>query len=67
MASDHARTIAPFLGFSRCEIAPTDGMSGGIWMLWNEEEVEVEVLEVEDQGIHALIGPHNPQPWLLSD
>lgn len=57
VSQDRAREIAPTLGFSRYEIAPTDGMSGGVWMLWNEEDVNVEIVLIEDQGIHAVIGP----------
>lgn len=57
VAQEQAYNIAPFLGFSRYHLAPTDGMDGGIWLLWNEENIDVDILEFDDQYIHALVGP----------
>lgn len=62
-----AQEIAPHLGFSDFCIAPTDGMAGGIWMLWNSDFVEVDIKYVEDQCIHALVGPKKQEKWLLSE
>ncbi|KAL6535724.1 hypothetical protein OROHE_012568 [Orobanche hederae] len=66
VGSNVAESIASNLGFTNHKLAPTDGMDGGIWMLWNEDNLDVDFVEVEDQGIHAVISRHQHEPWLIS-
>lgn len=66
VSQDTAYEIAPFLGYSNYEIAPTEGMAGGVWMLWNQSDIDVEITEVEDQGIHAILRPRRQDPWMVS-
>lgn len=66
VSEDNAYDIAPTLGFTDFRIATTDGMSGGVWMLWNQLDIDVEVTEVEEQGIHAILSPCQQEPWMIS-
>lgn len=36
-----------------------EGFSGGIWLLWNPREVNVEIMAFSDQLIHA-VGDQRP-------
>lgn len=35
-------------------------------MLWNSDVTDVEILEIEDHGIHAIIRPRRLAPWMIS-
>ncbi|KAL3497771.1 hypothetical protein ACH5RR_040503, partial [Cinchona calisaya] len=55
------------LPFSYFEIVDAQGFKGGIWMLWNETKVKVDIVDKIDQSIQAVIQVHpNGFPWLLS-
>ena len=48
-------------------MTPTIGFIGGIWLLWTEKEVHVEVVNKSKQEIHAIIKVFpNLLDWLLS-
>ncbi|KAK4480848.1 hypothetical protein RD792_011700, partial [Penstemon davidsonii] len=66
VAEERAISISTRLGFSGVCRAPTVGGSGGIWMLWRREEVKVEVIDMDQQAIHAIIAPKLGQDWLCS-
>lgn len=40
--------------------------SGGIWLLWNPDQVEIEVMAYSSQLIHALVRMEGKNEWLLS-
>lgn len=44
-------------------MAPTVGREGGIWILWDSDAIQVQILEVNQQVIHAIIGPRNNGGW----
>ncbi|KAK4476678.1 hypothetical protein RD792_015838 [Penstemon davidsonii] len=66
VAEERAISISTRLGFSGVCRAPTVGGSGGIWMLWRQEEVKVDVIDMDQQAIHAVIAPKLGQDWLCS-
>lgn len=38
----------------------------GIWILWNREEIKLEVIHVEKYFIHLLVGEGNGRVWEMS-
>lgn len=42
--SSKAPDIAKSLKFSRVEVVEGDGFSGGLWLFWKEETVNLEVI-----------------------
>ena len=51
-SGDRARSIAKKLGFSEVKVVDAQGYSGGIWVLWNEDKMKIDVLGTTDQFIH---------------
>lgn len=43
------------LGFSKCDFTVAGGYSGGIWCLWEEVLMKVEVKEIHKQYMHFQI------------
>ena len=50
-----ATQIASTLPFSNVEMISTIGFARSIWLLWNEEEVQIEVVNKMKQDIHAIV------------
>lgn len=42
------------------------GFKGGLWLFWNRDRVNLTVLDMDTQFIHAQIVCHGKQPWLLA-
>ncbi|KAL3509836.1 hypothetical protein ACH5RR_029237 [Cinchona calisaya] len=43
------------LPFSKCIIVNARGFKGGLWVVWNEEEIKLELIKKIDQEIHAIV------------
>ena len=56
-------TIILSLGFRNSFVVPTVGFSGGIWMLWDDTKVNVDILAFNHQVIHCVANLHE---WLFS-
>ncbi|KAI7987687.1 hypothetical protein LOK49_LG13G02971 [Camellia lanceoleosa] len=50
-------TLSENLGFSNVHISDPIGFAEGIWLLWNDLEIDYEVLLTIEQEIHAWIKP----------
>ncbi|GLT97187.1 hypothetical protein SLE2022_147640 [Rubroshorea leprosula] len=50
-----ARVAATRCGFSNAHIVESDGRAGGMWLLWDEDEVAIDVMTSTRQGIHAIV------------
>ena len=35
-------------------------------MLWNNSDIEVEIINIEDQAIHVVLRPLRQDPWMIS-
>ena len=55
MGGDQADAIIRTLPFDGAYSMKTIGYVGGIWLLWNSDFVDVEILLATEQEIHALI------------
>ncbi|KAH7867325.1 hypothetical protein Vadar_031984 [Vaccinium darrowii] len=67
IGGSRVETICQSLGFTNFYIVDSVGFAGGIWLLWNEDNIICDVLHSIEQEIHACIqvSPHT-SPWLIS-
>lgn len=47
--------IKRMLEFDSAHRVDSNGLSGGIWMLWDSSRISVDILPHGTQGIHALV------------
>lgn len=67
MGGDQADAIIRTLPFDGAYSMKTIGYVGGIWLLWNSDFVDVEILSTTEQEIHALIRVNSSSlTWLIS-
>lgn len=59
VSGNPANKIIKSWGFQYSVRSEAVGFSGGIWILWNRDELSVDVIEIEDQFIHCRIGVEN--------
>ncbi|CAL9024094.1 unnamed protein product, partial [Prunus brigantina] len=60
-----ALDVVKSLGFSCFEVVDPIGFSGGLWLLWNDNKVRVEVIGTTDQSIYAAIACPSQNLWLF--
>lgn len=67
VGGDEAARIIEDLSFDGFFAIDTIGYAGGLWLLWKREKVEVFVLALIEQEIHASIKVCNfDLTWLIS-
>ncbi|KAL9243847.1 hypothetical protein vseg_017686 [Gypsophila vaccaria] len=64
ISGHRAHRVIESRGFSRSIRVEAEDFSGGIWLLWNEEEVQITLLSSGKQVINVLV--HEDPIWLLS-
>lgn len=65
----HSSQVLPFLenyGFSDMLVVEALGFVGGIWLLWDKNLVNVELLSMEDQVVSILVKEPLGCHWLLT-
>ena len=50
---------------SSCRVE-AQGMSGGIWVLWNNSKVHVKILNSSRHFIHGIVGEGSNEKWLFT-
>ncbi|KAL7211712.1 hypothetical protein ACSBR2_014549 [Camellia fascicularis] len=67
IGGDKDMTICKSLCFPNFHILEPIGFAGGIWLLWNGQEIHCDVISVTQQEIHAYIQVlSSPALWLFS-
>ncbi|GLT36867.1 hypothetical protein SLA2020_112150 [Shorea laevis] len=70
ISGEDAKDRAASLGFPKYCIVDSDGLAGGLWLLWDDSIVAVEVVSQTPQAIHAVIQVRNnplfPFNWFFS-
>ena len=51
----NAARIVPSLGYQYNDTTPPKNHAGGIWLLWNTDNVEVNVIAKETRAIHCMV------------
>lgn len=63
LAASKAEDLKIRLRFDKVYGIDSNGLSGGIWMLWDSERISVDILPHGSQSIHALVqDPSQPDP-----
>ncbi|GLT31842.1 hypothetical protein SLA2020_065500 [Shorea laevis] len=58
LAGDRARDSASNL-YSSYHIVDAEGYAGGLWLLWDRNQISVEVVSTSNQAIHAIVKVRN--------
>ena len=67
ISGDRAKEIIDRLPFDRAIHSETIGYSGGLWLLWNSDRVEVSLISKTEWEIHATVKVCNSDlSWLFS-
>lgn len=67
VSRDRAKGIADRLPIDGASFANSIGLFGGLWVLWDSNQVAVTELSSTEQEIHLLVTPNVSQStWLLS-
>lgn len=61
-----AISVVKTLGFPCFEVVDAVGFSGGLWLLWDDSRVHVEVVGTSDQTISACVARNGQDPWLFT-
>ena len=61
-----ARSVCDSIGFSRNIRVEAHGFQGGIWVLWHEDEVDIEVICTHEQFVTVGIKSHGQVSWILT-
>ncbi|BFG33690.1 hypothetical protein CerSpe_199640 [Prunus speciosa] len=61
-----ALSVVKSLGFPCYEIVEANGFSGGLWLLWNDAKVCVDVIGTTDQSIIICVSWPGQASWLFS-
>ena len=52
---ERVNQITQFLPYTKVVMIKIVGFIGGIWLLWNDDEIDVQVLNMSKQEIHAIV------------
>ncbi|KAG5568296.1 hypothetical protein H5410_064684, partial [Solanum commersonii] len=64
--TDHSKLIED-LGFNSHTQSAVEGFSGGIVIMWKEDNIKLDNISVMSQGIHAMVKVSTkPNSWLFS-
>lgn len=66
VSGDKAQQICNRIGFSGQVRVEAQGFSGGIWLFWRKEEVDVTPIETHGQHITVKIARVGEEPWMFS-
>lgn len=53
--TEHAQNLVKRLGYNKAIIVDPAGFSGGMVLLWNEEEVDIQATSETRWSIHAVV------------
>ncbi|XP_071939846.1 uncharacterized protein [Coffea arabica] len=65
-SSDKGARILRRFNFNQMAFVEAQGFSGGIWMFWNDREVEVEVVSTNWQIVNTVVKNRDGKEWLMS-
>lgn len=61
-----AERIVRRFGFGSWFVQEAQGQTGGIWILWDEQDWQIEVFYHGSQFVHAHVSWRRTNPWLLT-
>ncbi|XP_015970877.1 uncharacterized protein LOC107494332 [Arachis duranensis] len=65
-SGDNAKEVIKNLGLNNFILVEARGYSGGIWILWRNDNINIKPIQLHSQYIHAIVEENNKAHWLLS-
>lgn len=65
-SGSQAQKVIKKLGFSHQILQEARGLSGGIWILWNDDSINLSVIQHDHQFVHCLISGLGRKSWLFT-
>jgi len=66
ISGTRAQAVSTKIGFRNCFCVEAQGFQGGIWVFWNEDEIEVEVLTSHAQFVTVELKYPGYLGWVLT-
>nr|XP_011457336.1 PREDICTED: uncharacterized protein LOC105349397 [Fragaria vesca subsp. vesca] len=66
ISEDKALKVVKSLGFSSFTIEDATGFSGGLWLLWDDQQVKLEVVDSNFQSITSLVTESSNKQWFFT-
>ncbi|XP_021721528.1 uncharacterized protein LOC110689107 [Chenopodium quinoa] len=66
LSGEQAQKVCDRIGFSGQTRVDAQGFSGGIWLFWKNDEIEVTVLDNHSRHITVEIARRGEEPWVFS-
>ena len=66
VSGPRAQNICDLVGFRNNFRVEARGFQGGIWVLWNSDELDIEVLTAKEQFVMMKINPQGQLTWVLT-
>ena len=66
VSGERAKMISDRINLDGAIFANSIGLSGGLWVLWDSDQVEITELASTEQEVHVIVMPAAKPPWLLS-
>ena len=66
ISGPRAQQVCERIGFRNFFRVDAQGFQGGIWVLWNSDEFDVDVLDTHEQFVTVEIKPHGHPSWNLT-
>ncbi|XP_045791653.1 uncharacterized protein LOC123886374 [Trifolium pratense] len=54
------------LGFKNHVMAEAIGFYGGIWLMWNRSDIQVQLIQNDFHFLHVQVSEKDMEPWLLT-
>ncbi|KAK2356470.1 hypothetical protein QL285_093800 [Trifolium repens] len=54
------------LGFKNYVMAEARGFSGGIWLMWNRSDIQIQLIKNDFHFLHVQVSEKEMEPWLLT-
>ena len=61
-----ADKIVEKLGFESSHRVEAQGMSGGLWLLWNKLKINIKILESSRHFIHGIVNEGSYEEWIFT-
>lgn len=66
ISGDTANHVCKMIGRKNWVRIEADGFSGGIWVLWDRDFLEMRVIQTHKQFIHLVLAPNTDDEWMLT-
>ena len=66
ISGTRAQSVCDKIVFINCFRIEAQGLQGGIWTLWNSEDIRFHVINSHEQFVMVEVKPQRQMSWLLT-